>query len=86
MVARQLAAFKQTTATMYALIRHLLPTTPGGKPAYVQHKPQIPTHTHTHTERERERILPRMVRVPNTTAELTPTRMASVLKRNSNCC
>ena len=47
MIARQLAAFKQTMATMYALIRHLPPTTPGGKPAYVQHKPQIPPHTHT---------------------------------------
>ena len=35
MVAMQLGAIKQTMATLSALIRHLLPTTHGSKPAYV---------------------------------------------------
>ena len=34
----------------------------------------------------RLRILPMMVRTPNTRAEAAPTVMASVRKRNSNCC
>ena len=45
MVARQLGAIKQTMAMLSALIRHLLPTTHGSKPAYV-HSLGLRPHPH----------------------------------------